>query len=47
MSFWIYGRDSVTGQPRDPLFIETDSDAVAAPAERKMPGNKLRKPAWQ
>ena len=26
MPFWVYGRDASSGQPRDPLFIETEHE---------------------
>jgi hypothetical protein len=26
MPFWVYGRDAGSGQPRDPLFIETEHE---------------------
>ena len=26
MPFWVHGRDTATGRPRDPLFIETESE---------------------
>jgi hypothetical protein len=29
MPFWVYGRDATTGQPREPLFIEVESEADA------------------
>lgn len=29
MPFWLHGRDSATGQPCDPLFIEAESEAEA------------------
>jgi hypothetical protein len=29
MPFWVHGRDAATGQPRDSLFIETESEADA------------------
>ena len=29
MPFWVHGRDSATGQPRDSLFVEAESEAEA------------------
>jgi hypothetical protein len=29
MPYWVYGRDSQTGERRDPLFIETDDEVEA------------------
>jgi hypothetical protein len=26
MAFWVYGRDASSGQPRDPLYIETEHE---------------------
>jgi hypothetical protein len=29
MAFWVYGRDAATGQARDPLFVEAESEEAA------------------
>jgi hypothetical protein len=29
MPYWVYGRDAVTREARDPLFIETETEADA------------------
>jgi hypothetical protein len=29
MPYWVYGKDLATAQPRDPIFLEVDSEAEA------------------